>query len=38
MGKRTTKALEKGAIFPYCEGCGTKDTTYRVLPAKPVRS
>lgn len=38
MGKRTTKTLEKGAIFPFCEGCGTKDTTYRVLSAKHARA
>lgn len=36
-GKVTTKSLAKGAIFPFCDGCDTKDATFR-LSARPART
>jgi len=32
-GKTTEVSMQKGAIFPYCEACGTKDATYRLKAA-----
>jgi hypothetical protein len=29
-GKSTIRSLEKGKIFPYCDTCGKKDSTYRL--------
>jgi hypothetical protein len=36
-GKTTVRPLQKGKIFPYCDVCGIKDGTYRLLAGKPAR-
>jgi len=33
-GKESIRAFEKGKIVGYCEGCGIKDGTWRLKPAK----
>jgi hypothetical protein len=35
MGKRTVRPFQEGRIFSYCDGCGVKDGTYRLIPAGP---
>lgn len=30
LGKKTVKKLSPGKIFPYCDGCETKDATWRL--------
>lgn len=32
-GKSTIRRLSTGEIFPHCEDCGTKDSTYRLKAA-----
>lgn len=36
-GKSTEITVEKGAIFPHCETCGSKDATYQLKTAVAAR-
>jgi NAD-dependent SIR2 family protein deacetylase len=33
IGKRTARSLSVGDLFPHCDECGTKDSTFRLKPA-----
>ena len=35
MGVRTVRRFEQGKIFSYCDACGVKDGTYRLIPGAP---